>query len=186
MDVTPQEARQSLADIEAIMRQTRRSVAFSGAPYYLMLWGAIWFLGNVAEQFLSGTQAGYVWLALDSVGLVVSVLIGYRVGSRIRTPVGPRIGLFWLALLIYGVVLVLIVQPDTANQTNLMISLLAMFGYVVTGLWIGGRLALLGLVVTVLALVGYFAWPAYFSLWMAVVGGGGLFATGLYILRAWR
>jgi hypothetical protein len=186
MKLTPQEAQQSLADIEAVMRQTRRSMAYSGAPYYLMLWGAIWFLGNLAGQFLSGSQVGIVWLVLDSLGIVGSVWIGYRLGRRIRTSMGPRVGLFWLALLVYGVVIVWIAQPATSNQFNLLVSLLAMLGYVTTGLWIGGRLVALGIAVSVLALIGYTALPAYFSLWMAVVGGGGIFASGLYILRTWR
>jgi len=42
-----------------------------------------------------------------------------------------------------------------------------------------------GLAITALALIGYFLLPGIFYLWMAVLGGGGMIALGLYIRNRW-
>ena len=39
--------------------------------------------------------------------------------------------------------------------------------------------------VTALALIGYLLLPDIFYLWMAVLGGGGMIALGLYIRSRW-
>ncbi len=43
----------------------------------------------------------------------------------------------------------------------------------------------LGLVITALALIGYFFLPDIFYLWMAFLGGGGMIALGVYIRNRW-
>ncbi len=42
-----------------------------------------------------------------------------------------------------------------------------------------------GLIIMALALIGYFLLPGIFYLWMAVLGGGGMIALGLYIRSRW-
>ena len=39
--------------------------------------------------------------------------------------------------------------------------------------------------ITALALAGYFLLPGIFYLWMAILGGGGMIALGLYIRFRW-
>jgi len=39
--------------------------------------------------------------------------------------------------------------------------------------------------ITALALVGYFLLPDIFYLWMAILGGGGMIALGVYIRSRW-
>ncbi len=39
--------------------------------------------------------------------------------------------------------------------------------------------------ITALALAGYFLLPDIFYLWMAILGGGGMIALGLYIRSRW-
>ena len=41
------------------------------------------------------------------------------------------------------------------------------------------------IVITALALIGYFLLPGIFYLWMAILGGGGMIALGLYIRSRW-
>ena len=63
-----------------------------------------------------------------------------------------------------------------------------MFMYVVMGLWAGRLLFWLGVVMTLLIVSGFFLFylqPAFW-LWLAVLGGGTLAGTGLYIRKAWR
>ena len=47
----------------------------------------------------------------------------------------------------------------------------------------GMRLIATGIALAVLTLVGFFAFPALFSLWMAVVGGTALILGGVWMLR---
>lgn len=185
MNITTDEAQASLKLIDQITKQTRRRLTIGGGAYYLILWGAIWFLGNLASQFLSGAQAGKVWIILDMLGILVSFWIGYRRGSRIRSPLGNRIGLMWLAILVYGALILWISSPQSGNQANLLISVVVMLGYVLSGLWLGRLISGVGILITLVALLGYLAFPAYFSLWMAVFGGGVLLGSGLMILRRW-
>ena len=185
VNMTTDEAQASLQLIEQVSRQTRRRLIMGGGAYYLILWGAIWFLGNLASQFLAGTLAGRVWLLLDLVGIAGSFWIGYHRSSRIRSPLGNRIGLIWLAILIYGALILWISDPQDANQANLLITLVVMLGYVLSGLWLGRLISAVGILITLVALLGYLAIPSYFSLWMAVFGGGVLFVSGFLMLRRW-
>lgn len=186
MDLTRQEAQQALAEIEAVRRQARRAVAYGGAPYFLMLWGVVWFLGFLGSQFLPPETSGWTWLALAGAAVPATFVIGARLGRRVRSPIGARLGLFWLALLAYALLWLYLARPIDGALMSLLIVTFAMFGYVVMGLWLGGGIGWLGLAVTALALLGYFGLRPYYGLWMALVGGGALFGSGLYILRRWR
>ena len=60
-----------------------------------------------------------------------------------------------------------------------------MLFYMLAGLWIGRALVAIGLGITVLTLIGYFAITgAAFPLWMAAVNGGGLILGGLWMRRS--
>ena len=65
-----------------------------------------------------------------------------------------------------------------------VVSLIVALFYFLGGLWIGSRLAVTGLALAVLTLVGYYLFPAYFLLWMAVVGGGALILAGVWLRTA--
>ena len=65
-------------------------------------------------------------------------------------------------------------------------ALIPMFVYVVTGLLERDNYMLfLGLGVTAVTVLGFFAVPQYFYLWMAAFGGGALLITGLVTRRKW-
>jgi len=185
--VSQEEARESLAAVQQVTKLVRREIASGGAPYFTIIWGVVWFFGFLANQFALPDMRGWIWMGLDLLGGIATILTGWRLGTRVRNGRwGTRIALFWLALVAYGALWVWISLPLTGAQSSLLISLIAMFGYVVMGLWLGRGVAYLGLTVTVLALFGYYIIPVYFNLWMAFLGGGILIASGLYVLRYWR
>ena len=62
---------------------------------------------------------------------------------------------------------------------------MAMFAYVVGGLWLGRFFVWLGLGVTAVTLVSLFALPDYFWIVMAVIGGGAMLLSGLHMRRTW-
>lgn len=188
MNLTQQDALESLSAVEQAMAQARRALAHAGAPYYLLLWGGIWLVGFLIEQFASPRVVGWSWLVLDVVGGVLSFWIGYRQSLRVRSRVlGPRIGLFWLALIVYGVAWVWVAAPTDGRQLSLMIALMAMFGYVVMGLWlrVNGTIVL-GVAISVLAVLAYLWVPQWFYLVMALIGGGVLIFSGWWMLTRWR
>ena len=96
----------------------------------------------------------------------------------------------WLAhgvlLFCYGVLWIWIARPTSGLEIGVFASTIAMFGYVVLGLWIDLIFLWIGLGVTVLTVGGYLFLPEVFDLWMGVLGGGTLFLSGVYIHRSWR
>ena len=65
------------------------------------------------------------------------------------------------------------------------IILFVMIGWIAMSLLLSFASIWPGLIITVLALVGFFLLPGIFYMWMAVLGGGGMIALGLYIRSRW-
>jgi len=188
MMLSHEEAQQSLEVIERTLAQTRRALAYGGAPYYLLLWGAIWLVGFLVEQFATPKVSGWTWLGLDVFGGALSFWIGYRQSLRVRSrTLGANIGLFWLALIGYGSLWLWLASPTSGAQVSLMITLFAMFGYVVMGLWLRDRgPTWLGLGISGLSLAAYLIVPQWFFLVMGLLGGGTLILSGWWMLARWR
>ncbi len=187
--VSPAEAQEALDLIENTTQHMRRALAHGGMPYFLIIWGLVWTLGYGATYFLGADspKVGLVWLILTTLGTLGSFGVGAHLGRRVRSPRGLRIGLYWLAWMLYAALIIHFAHPQSGDQLALLISLFAMMGYVSSGLlYRSGFLAILGLAVTALIVAGYLLVPSFFNLWMAVFGGGSLIAAGLYILRTWR
>lgn len=56
-------------------------------------------------------------------------------------------------------------------QLNAVFSTVAMFGYIVIGLWFSSYFMVwLGLAVTATTLIGFYFLPYYYCLWMVVTG----------------
>jgi hypothetical protein len=92
----------------------------------------------------------------------------------------PYTNLIWLSLAVIGFALT-IFYPFSGMQIGSLFPLVIGWSYVVLGIWAGARLTFTGLFIVVLTLVGFFYLPAYFMLWMAFIGGGGLIAGGLWL-----
>jgi len=189
MNVSPTEAEEALAAIQAMMQKTRRAISSSGAYLFLIVWGVIWSLGFLGSQFLPQEISGYAWMILDSLGGILSAVIGIRMGRSVRssssTPSGKRIGIFWMLLFLYCLAAIAITWPASGKQLSMLIILFVMVGWMAMGLLLSFTSIKWGLALTVLALVGYFLLPGIFYLWMAVLGGGGMIALGLYIRSRW-
>ena len=102
MNISPTEAEEALAAIQTIVQKTRRAISSSGGYIFMIVWGVIWLLGFLGSQFLPQQVAGYAWMILDTLGGILSAVIGIRMGRGVRStsPVitGKHIGLFWLLL----------------------------------------------------------------------------------------
>jgi hypothetical protein len=189
MNISPDEAEEALAAIQRTMQKTRRSFASSGAYIFLLLTGLIWLVGFLATQFLSGAIVPAIWVAMSLLGSALSVLLGARMGRRVRGPstaaYAKRIGLFWLLLVFYGMAAIAIARPTDGKQVTMLVILFIMVGQLAMGLLFSFSSTWWALPVTALALAGYFLLPGLFYLWMAVLGGGGMIALALYIRSRW-
>ena len=131
----------------------------------------------------------YIWIGMSLLGSALSILLGIRMGQRVRSPstaaTAKRIGIFWLLLVLYGIAAIAIARPTDGKQVTMFIILFIMIGQLAMGLLLSFSSIWWALPITALALIGYFLLPGIFYLWMALLGGGGMIALGLYIRSRW-
>jgi len=189
MNISPNEAEEALADIQRVTQRTRQSIASSGAYIFLILTGAIWLVGFLSTQFLSGEIVVYIWIGMSLLGSALSLLLGTRMGRRVRGPstaaYAKRIGIFWLLLVFYCIAAIAIARPNDGKQLTMFIILFIMVGQLAMGLLFSFYSTWWALPITALALAGYFLLPDIFYRWMASLVGGGMIGLGLYIRLRW-
>jgi hypothetical protein len=189
MNVSPSEAEEALAAIEKTMAKTRHSIADSGAYITLIVTGIIWLVGFMCTQFLPGEILPYIWIALSILGSTLALVLGIRMGKRVRSPSTPaiakRVGLFWLLMVFYCAAAVAVAWPLDGKQLTVLIILFVMVGQLGMGLLLSFASVWWPLPITALVLIGYFLAPDYFYLWMSLLGGGGMIVLGLYIRFRW-
>lgn len=191
MAVTPDQARDSLNEIREMTAKLRRSLAASEASGHLMLWGAVW-MGAFLACGLWPHRSGLIWGIGNAVGVVGSITIGLlvsntKVHSDESSHESRRLLLMWLSMFVFVGVWLWLLRPESGEQIAAFICTAVMFLYIVMGLWLeAGFLAWLGVAVTALTIAGYQWFPGQFYFWMAFTGGGSLFASGLYIHKAWK
>ena len=184
--VTASEAEASLLHIHQVAQRTRKIIAQGPASSILMLWGCIWMVGYGLCEFRPD-WASPAWIILDAIGGIAS----FAFGMRSRPPVtggrgDVRIGIFWLALFAYAALWIWLLDPPDFKRSAAYFATVAMFGYVVGGLWLSRFFVCLGLAVTALTVLGLILFPEHFYLWMALIAGGSLILSGIYIRRAWK
>jgi hypothetical protein len=189
MNISPGEAEEALAAIQKVTQRTRHSIVSSGTYIFLIITGAIWMVGFLSNQFLSGAVVVYIWIGISLLGAAVSILLGARSGRRVRVPSAAmyarRAGFFWFFLIFYCIAVIAIARPSDGKQVTMFIVLFIMIGQLAMGLLLSFSSTWWALPITVLALVGYFLLPGFFYLWMGILVGGGMIALGLYIRLRW-
>ncbi|HLV99855.1 MAG TPA: hypothetical protein VKT82_14385 [Ktedonobacterales bacterium] len=183
MSMTPEEAQASLQAIRKLTGQTHRAL-YHGTGYFPIIWGLVWAGGFLGYQYLPFIPATLLWVALLMVGGLASGVVGARLGQRVRSTNGARIGLFFAVLIGYAYLWLWIARPLSLPQMELLLTLAVLFGMLATGLWLRvSYLIVFGVVVSALAVAGYYALPASFGLWMAVLVGSAFVGSGVYQLR---
>ncbi len=189
MNISPTEAEEALAAIQAMAQKTRKSIASSGAYIFLIITGIIWLVGFLSTQFLTGAIVVYIWVGMSLAGSALSILLGSRTGRRVRSAsanaTARRAGFFWLFLVFFAVAVIAVARPTDGKQVTMLIILFIMLGQLAMGLLLSFSSTWWALPITALALVGYFLLPGIFYLWMAILGGGGMIVLGLYIRLRW-
>jgi hypothetical protein len=186
MNYSRQQAEAALNDVE---RAKQRAGIFRGyergAPQFI-LWGLIWIVGYGLSDLLP-QWSGPVWLILVVCGIVGGYLIGRApVDGSMATGAIPvwRYMLASAAFFAFMAATYFVMQPHSGAQFGAFPPLVVALIYVLTGIWRGSRWIVAGTVVGALTIIGFALLKEHFMLWMAVVGGGALIVTGLWLKRA--
>ena len=205
MEMTRQEAQDSLDQIRDVVNQTRRKIAAGSTAPALIIWGAIWFIayiGTYLSYFFKSQFyriqltdhisidihiAGLCWMLLIPIGVAATWFIAVR-KSPTKSRHNKRWALCWFMLFIYADIWLALLWPWNEYQISAFLASVPMFAYIVMGIWADRVLLWVGVAVTLLILFGFFTLhlQPVFWLWMAVLGGGTLAGTGLYIRVRWR
>lgn len=189
MNISPNEAEESLAAIQQVVQKTRRSIADSGYSTSLIITGVVWLIGYLGTQFLTGSIVVTIWVGVSLLGSAAATILGIRRGKRVRNPATHqtvrRIGFFWLLLVLFCAASIAVAWPMNGKQLTVFIILFIMLGQAAMGLILSFSSVWWVLPISALALAGYFLVPDYFYLWMSLLGGGSMIALGLYIHHRW-
>lgn len=192
MNISQEEARESLSKVHDVTVQTQRAITSAYANPILILWGVLWIIAFTATHFYLG-YAYQIFTAMAVVGSVGTAIVFWLFHSRApfrddpSERIGWRIAALWILLGVYVMIWLFLFAPFSGMQCNAFISTAGMFAYVVMGLWFRSTfMIVLGLAMTGVTLVGFYLLTSYYCLWMAIVGGGSLVGTGLYIRLRWR
>jgi hypothetical protein len=186
MPISTQEAAETLQEIARTQRRASILRGYERGAPHLILWGIIWALGYGTCD-LAPALANPAWLLLDIAGMTGSFLIGRAAAAGktgATTAYGARFAALGFTALAFVIATYYILQPHDSAQFGAFPALFIALIYTVIGIWRGSRWAVAGIVLGVCTVGGYAFLREHFMLWMAVVGGGTLILTGLWLRRA--
>ena len=183
-DFGPKEAAAALNDIEQIVQRVRQSNIYDISSQILIVAGALVGFGNVAN-FLAPSHAAFIWIAVN-VLTVASVAALSSMGPRmagVQTFDFRVLGAFVL-FYGFGILCSIVLGHYGPRELGAFWPIYFMLFYCIAGLWFGRAFIAMGLALIAMTLIGYFfVEGGAFLLWMAVVNGGGLILSGLWMRR---
>jgi len=182
MTLSSEQAAQTLKDLESVGQRSSQLYRYQRTAPMLWVWGAIWLVGFGLSDVLP-EHINLIWPPLDLIGIGACMYLG-RSNPQGESHHSGRWLLSIFSILAFYVLVLIVFQPASAQQSASLIALLVALFYVLAGVWVGARFAIAGLVFAALTLVGYFILSAHFDLWMALVGGGALGLAGFWLRRA--
>ena len=187
MSLTPDEAANSLKEIERTGRRSASAYGYAHSSPFFVMWGVIWMIGYSASDFFPH-QAGSIWIALTVAGAAGSMAIGRTRGraSGVARPghgreTGWRVLATFLVIGFFIAAAFAVMGRVTPAQQAAFVPLVVALFYALLGVWKGVRFLIAGAVIAALTLGGFFWLHEHFMLWMAAVGGGALVLAGLWL-----
>jgi len=177
MSLAPQDAIDALRAVDETDATSRTLHGYSVAAPHMILWGCAYAAGY-SYGYLRPENAGAVWLVLVPLAIIGDVMLS---GSRESGAKWQIFAGLMATFLAFIVATGAIMQPHDPRQMAAFVPILVGCCYIVLGIGAGRRLVLTGIALFALTLLGFFAFPSIFLLWMAVVGGGGLILGGLWL-----
>jgi hypothetical protein len=180
MSVTQEDATEALRLINEAGQRSGTLRGYQSAAPHLILWGGVYAAAYTFGYFRP-QQAGLAWAVLIPAATIGDVVIVRRDRGSIKWRV--FLGLFATFFIFIGAT-ALVMGPHDPRQMAAFVPLVIAATYVGLGIAVGRRRAFTGIALGVLTLVGFFALPSIFMLWMAAVGGGALVLGGLWLRQA--
>lgn len=181
MTISKDDAARALGAIDQARGRLRETTAYGHASPFLIVWGLVWLGADLLTQFAPGF--GMAWPACVAAGVVASVAIGMRMGAKGGGGMGWRTGATWAVVMAMVVSIFLVIPVTSAREVHSVFGLVFGFAYVIIGLWMGWRMAALGVALVGLTLVGFYAVRGGYALYMGVVAGGALILGGVWLRR---
>ena len=182
--IDAKEAASALSDIDSIVHRVRQSTIYNLASLMLIWWGALILVGNIATD-LWPRKGGYVWIAVNVVGLAGTFALGAYHSRRMNArSFDFRMAAAVVLFFGFGILWSIVLGHFAPRQLGVFWPTYFMMVYTIVGLWVGAAFVAIGLGITALTLVGYFFIGGWFDLWMAIVNGGGLLLGGLWMRRS--
>ena len=186
MDIDRSDAEAALAEIRSAEQRIREALRSRGAAYPLVIWGVVLFIGYTVTQFhayLPDSAIHWTWIILSVAGNAIGWTIGLRAAKKFRHPLEWRIHALWILFLLYGILFAFFVHPTDGTEVSLLVLMFVTLWMGVMGLWLEPVMVGVSLSVAALAVFGYVVLLDWFFLWLAILGGGTLFGSGLFLLR---
>lgn len=188
MGLDPALADKALDDIDAAQARARAHRDYAAAGPALVVWGGVWVCANLVAWAFPA-QADAAWGLGIVIGVVASITAGMKGRSGRSRPSRRRlIGRSLIAALIIAALLsvTLGAAGGSLDQRTLtvILSLVVAGGYALAGLWVGRRFLWLGLALAAAIVGGWLVLDDTLELWLGLVCGGLLIATGLWFRRA--
>lgn len=181
MPLSPTEAADTLRDINQTEQHSSTLRGYQKSSPYLILWGVIWFIGYGISYARPHWEQN-AWPILALIGTIGSFVIGIRSRPSGKAEGGWRYAATFAAVILFIAALFAVMPPQTPAQVGAFFPILVALFYSLIGIWTyGWRILVTGVVIAALTLIGFFYLPAYFTLWMMVVGGGGLILGGIWL-----
>jgi hypothetical protein len=169
MQLSKQEAADALALIQRVRADT------------------LWILmGGLAQSRGMAGILLFKWISLA--GGLASFAIGFWQSRQVRRPVDRRFVGALAALVVFGVLFLLVLHPDSPQPQRVFgyIGLLVAQCYCIAGIWFDTYLLWFGLLLAGLILVGLVWLMPVFWFWIAGCCGGAFILTGFYVRYFWR
>jgi hypothetical protein len=180
--IDSKEASAALADINAMVARVRQSRIYDVASLIMIVAGVMVLAGNIAS-YVAPRESLYIWTGINVLNVIAAAVIS--VVSQRRTGVRAfdyRVLAAFLLFYGFGVLCIGVLGHFGWREMSVFWPIYFMLFYCLAGLWFGHAFLAIGLSITALTLVGYFFITGFlFLLWMAVVNGGGLVVSGLWM-----
>jgi hypothetical protein len=180
--IDSKEASAALSDINAMVQRVRQSHIYDRASLIAIACGVLVFAGNLANYIAPG-YGGVIWITVNLLNVVVVAamsIVGYPT-TGLRT-FDFRVLTAFAFFFAFGILATRVLGHFGSRELGVFWPTYFMLFYCLAGLWFGWAFIAIGLSITVLTLIGYFLITGLaFLLWMAVVNGGGLIVSGLWM-----
>ena len=176
------EASAALSDINDMVLRVRQSRIYELASQFMVVAGVLVLAGNLVT-YIVPRYAVYIWPSVNVLTVLVSAAVSIfdhrRTGIR---SFDLRVFVALVLFYAFGLLCSVVLGHYGGREMGAFWPIYFMLFYCVAGLWFGRAFIHIGLGITALTLIGYFFITGeLFLIWMAMVNGGGLIVSGLWM-----